>query len=99
MVREQRWKYIFIANGGREQLFDMENDPNELVNRIDENRDISLRLRSVAASACRAAGEQAALEQDDLKSFPYSKHEAKRVYQFDASRGVSGFPEKPQDVL
>lgn len=99
MVREHRWKYIFIANGGREQLFDMENDPNELVNQADANRDIALKLRSVAASACRKAGEQAALDQGDLKSFPYSRHDRKRIYQFDVSRGIRGFPEKPQDIL
>ena len=30
MVRNQQWKYIFMANGGRQQLFDMQTDPQEL---------------------------------------------------------------------
>ena len=30
MVLTDDWKYIFMANGGREQLFNRKNDPNEL---------------------------------------------------------------------
>ena len=31
MVVTDQWKYIFMANGGREQLFNRKKDPNELV--------------------------------------------------------------------
>jgi hypothetical protein len=30
MVRSGDWKYIWMANGGREQLFNVKEDPNEL---------------------------------------------------------------------
>ena len=33
MVVTDEWKFIFMANGGREQLFNLRQDPNELSNR------------------------------------------------------------------
>jgi arylsulfatase A-like enzyme len=35
MIRGERWKYIRYPKAGREQLFDLKNDPNELTNLID----------------------------------------------------------------
>jgi hypothetical protein len=34
-----------------------------------------------------------------LKYFPYEARPDMRIYQFDRSRGVTGFPEHPGDVL
>jgi len=30
MVVKDEWKYIFMANGGREQLFNLQADPDEI---------------------------------------------------------------------
>ncbi len=101
MAREGRWKYIFMANGGREQLFDLESDPCELRNLVDSQADIGSTLRRRAVAACRGPGARDALEGDDLRVLPFNawKWNGQRVYQFDRSRGVAGFPEHPADVL
>lgn len=99
MAHDGVWKYIFLSNGGREQLFNPAEDPHELVNRVDSHGDIVQRLRLAGVAACRHSGAADALDEDDFKAFPYSKHPTRRIYQFDRSRGVTGFPERPEDVL
>ncbi len=98
MIRDARWKYIFIANGGREQLFDLAADPEELRNRAGDETGERRRLRRLAVEACRVPGAAAALDGDDLRSFPFAEMPRKRIHQFDASRGVRGFPVRPEDV-
>ena len=99
MVRKGSWKYIFIANGGREQLFNLEDDPLEHVNRISGESGVAGKMRALAAAGCQRPGADAALEDGRLRAFPYRQWERKRIHQFDRSRGVQGFPEHPGDVL
>jgi choline-sulfatase len=99
MVVTGEWKYIFMANGGREQLFNLRRDPNELSNCADASAQTRKQLQALAVQACRAPGAVDALEGDRLRSFPFRKRDPKRIYQFDRSRGVAGFPDKPQDAL
>ncbi|GAG44736.1 unnamed protein product, partial [marine sediment metagenome] len=42
---------------------------------------------------------EAALAGGGLRAFPFEARELRRIYQFDESRGVTGFPERPGDVL
>jgi arylsulfatase len=99
MVRDEAWKYIFIANGGGQQLFDMVNDPLELQNCVSEQEEVARAMRQTAVSACDVPGANDALDGEDLRVFPYTARERSRIHQFDRSRGVTGFPERPQDVL
>ncbi len=99
MIRDDEWKYIYCANGGREQLFDMMDDPEEVYNRAGEHADVTARMRDAAISACKVPGAQDALHANDFIRFPFQAREAKRIHQFSGARGVKGFPEKPQDVL
>ena len=99
MVRDSEWKYIYLSNGGREQLFNLREDPNELINRAETHRDTARALREAGIEAGRHPGAADALEGDDFRSYPYRKHPGGRIYQFDNSRGVRGFPERPEDVL
>lgn len=101
MARDARWKYIFMANGGQEQLFDMQNDPQELCNLAAAEPGVAAGLRRKAAAACRRPGADDALDGDDFKTFPLVKWNwnGERVYQFDRSRGVQGFPLNPGDVM
>jgi arylsulfatase len=99
MVRDQDWKYIFLANGGREQLFDMRHDPLELSNHATDQPDVAHALRQKAVAACRVPGAADALAGDDLCAFPYQERPRERIYQFDHSRGVTGFPARPEDGL
>lgn len=99
MVRSGEWKYIYMANGGREQLFNLEEDPDELVQRLSDNPRVADRLREVAISALSRPNADRALDLGKLKSFPFKARPLGRIYQFDRSRGVIGFPERPGDVL
>jgi choline-sulfatase len=99
MVREANWKYIYLANGGREQLFDLAQDPQEQTNLAGSRAEQLCSLRDTAVSLCRAPGARDALDGDSLRAFEYSPRQPDRIYQFDRSRGVTGFPETPAEGL
>lgn len=99
MVREDDWKYIFIANGGREQLFNLSDDPHEHRQRIDDSPEVATRMREAAVWALSRPNADRALENGNLKSFPFRPMPRNRIYQFDRSRGITGFPTRPEDVL
>jgi arylsulfatase len=107
MVRHTRWKYIYLANGGMELLFDLENDPEEVHNVVADNAETAARMRAIALERALPAGAHA-IEGGEFKRFQYVEFSTAghpygpfrdRIYQFDASRGVSGFPEHPGDVM
>ena len=99
MVLANQWKYIFMANGGREQLFDLKQDPNELSNCVASALKIRNELNALGVEACQAPGALDALDGDKLRVFPFRERSPKRIYQFDRSRGVIGFPDRPEDAL
>jgi len=99
MVLTDQWKYIFMANGGREQLFNRKNDPNELSNCISSSSEIRSDLYARAVGTCRVPGAAEALDGNKLRAFAFRQRPPTRIYQFDRSRGVVGFPDKPQDAL
>jgi SAM-dependent methyltransferase len=99
MVVKDEWKYIFMANGGREQLFNLRTDPEELCNRAAEAHDVRANLNALAAARCAVLGAHEALEGDRLRSFPYWERPRKRIYQFDKSKGVTSFPVNPADAV
>jgi hypothetical protein len=70
-----------------------------LSNCISSSPGIRDDLNAVAVKACRVPGAMDALESDQLRAFPFSKRTPTRICQFDRSRGVFGFPEKPEDAL
>jgi len=90
MVRGGPWKYIYMANGGREQLFHLEEDPAEL-NNLAAGREETAAFRSRAAQACNRTGLREALHGNGLRAFPFAGRPPRRIYQFDRSRGVTGF--------
>jgi len=99
MVLMGEWKYIFMANGGREQLFNRRHDLNELSNCVRSSSVIRNDLYALAVQACRVPGAMEALDGDKLRVFPFRKRPLMRICQFDRSRGVLGFPDKPEDAL
>jgi hypothetical protein len=99
MVVKDEWKYIFMANGGREQLFNLRADPDELCNRAAEAQDVRAELNALATARCEILGAREALEGDRLRSFPYRERPRKRIYQFDKSKGVTSFPGNPGDAV
>jgi arylsulfatase len=99
MARTENWKYIYFANGAREQLFDLKTDPNELTNLAASNRPVRNELRASAIRACNNPEGMAALNGADFRQFPFKARPLQRIYQFDRSRGVTRFPASPRDVL
>jgi choline-sulfatase len=99
MVVTDEWKFIFMANGGREQLFNLRQDPNELSNRAGSSSRLKEELYALAVQACKLPSAADALDGDKLRTFPFRERPRTRIYQFDRSRGVVGFPDKPQDAL
>jgi len=99
MVLTDEWKYIFMANGAREQLFNRRCDPNELTNCVSSSSAIKDDLYALAVKSCRVRGATDALDGDKLRVFPFRKRPPTRIYQFDRSHGVLGFPAKPEDAL
>jgi choline-sulfatase len=96
MVRRGPWKYVFIANGGREQLFNVAEDPEERNELSRSLRHQAAALREVAEEAARQPGAEGALDGDGLRSFDYEAWPIQRVYQMNAA---PGFPDHPADVL
>jgi choline-sulfatase len=99
MVVTDEWKYILMANGGREQLFNRRQDPNELSNCVASDSKIRNDLHALGVQACQAPGAIDALDGQKLRAFPFRKRPRTRIYQFDRSRGVVGFPDRPEDAL
>jgi choline-sulfatase len=89
MVRDKEWKYIFMANGGFEQLFNVHEDPYELKNLAMDKPEILKKMYSRAITACGTRGAKKALDkQGCLKYFPFFEREKSRIHQFDCSAGV-----------
>ena len=99
MVVTDEWKYIFMANGGREQLFNRRRDPNELSNCVGSASRVRNDLYALGVQACQVPGAMDALDGDKLRAFPFRERPRTRIYQFDRPRGVVGFPNHPQDAL
>lgn len=99
MVRNGSWKYIYMANGGREQLFNLQDDPQELKNLMEAQAEVGSRMRGTATSRCEHPDLREAMEGDGLRSFDFRARKLTRIYQFDRSRGITGFPKRPEDGL
>ncbi|WP_164821472.1 sulfatase family protein [Paenibacillus koleovorans] len=92
MVRSGEWKYIFMANGGREQLFHVGDDPNELEQLLGRHPKVASRLRRVAYNEIAAhTGMRQALDGDDLKVLEFEARPLIRIMQFEESKGIRDF--------
>ena len=98
MVRGKRYKYIFLANGGRELLFDLTEDPHEISDLSAAKPDVLAGLRAVAERECARTNIDRALEGGKLTRLPYEAKERFRIHQFETSRAPGDFPDDPKDV-
>ncbi|MGI8891525.1 MAG: sulfatase-like hydrolase/transferase [Chthoniobacterales bacterium] len=99
MVIRDNWKYIFMANGGREQLFDLNRDPGELSNCLSKHGSVRDELYAIAVEMCQRPGAEEALEGTLLRSFPFQEKSRQRIYQFDRSKGAKAFPQNVAEML
>lgn len=78
MIRSRQWKFIWTELGGREELYDLVGDPEELHNLADQEDagkmlDI---LRRELIAWCRANGDSGPLDGEGLKSSPFEEKDA-----------------------
>ncbi|MFC7406531.1 sulfatase [Georgenia alba] len=99
MVRTGRHKLIWMANGGHHLLFDVAADPGELRPLQATEPEVAAHLLDLLRRHLAAHGVAAALADGELATFPYRVWPRERIHQFDRSRGVTGFPSHPRDVL
>ena len=90
MVRREDWKYIWLANGGRELLFDLRKDPGETCNLAAVEPAVTRALRARAEGALAAREfTRAALDGPSLRALPFEPFPRQRIKQF--ARGVTDF--------
>lgn len=94
MVRHGDWKYIWLANGGRELLFNLHDDPGETRNRVAEAGPLPATLRGEAVRilASRDFTRPATVD-GALKALPFAPFPRTRIKQF--ARGVTDFGQGP----
>ena len=91
MLRQGDYKYIYIANGGREQLFSMSKDPKELTNLAETEQEVLMAMRRQTAEYCRRPGLRAATADDGLLALPYEERPRVRIHQFEFSKKIEDF--------
>lgn len=92
MVRHENWKYVYMANGGREQLFNLDIDPSEMENLIDRESEISVLLRQKTAEKCSSTVDLKCMVSDNcLVSYPFKARPLGRLHQFAFSRGITNY--------
>ncbi|GBG08391.1 hypothetical protein PAT3040_02972 [Paenibacillus agaridevorans] len=92
MVRHMDWKLIYMANGGRVQLFNLRNDPNELNERSADFPAIVEEMRCAALEEMtRHKSLALAMLDGEFRSFPFVARPLARIRQFNLSKGVADF--------
>ncbi|MDQ8192822.1 sulfatase-like hydrolase/transferase [Coraliomargarita sp. SDUM461004] len=86
MVRKDEWKYIFMANGGLEQLFNLKLDPNETDNLCASHASTCEQLKTILTSHLQKNGPAEAIDNGKLLAQKHTKKSLSRAYQFDRSR-------------
>ncbi len=99
MIRTGSWKLIWLANGGRTQLFDIADDPAELSELSARHPDVVRRLLHLCGQRLLESGLDLVVEDGLPKGQPHRTWPRTRIYQFAVSRGVTGFPETPEAGL
>lgn len=92
MVRRGDWKYIYMANGGRKQLFDLKNDPHELVNLAEKKDKICKELHHILVEKCKQEpGLKSVIKDDDIYVIPFTPRKLERLHQFDFSKKITDY--------
>ena len=94
MVRQGDWKYIWLANGGRELLFNLRLDATESRSLVPHEPAILASLRAQATSVLSSRElTQPAVAQGALLALPFAPFPRVRIKQF--ARGVTDFGQGP----
>lgn len=91
MFLESTFKYIFHCNGGRENLFDLKNDPDEMHDIAAENADYCAHCRNELTASYRQRGLNEALENGALKVLSESPYQRKGF--------LNQYPHWPETII
>jgi arylsulfatase len=94
MVRHGDWKYIWLANGGRELLFNLKQNPEESRSYAQSHPTELSELRQEAERVLASRDlTRPALSTGKLKAEPFAPFPRSRIRQF--ARGVTNFGQGP----
>ena len=94
MVRQGDWKYIWLANGGRELLFNLRLDATESRSLVPHEPAVLASLRAQAISVLSSRElTQPAVTHGALLALPFAPFPRVRIKQF--ARGVTDFGQGP----
>ena len=97
MVRHGDWKYIWLANGGRELLFNVVANPEENVCFGEREPGVLQALRGRLIEHLRVTPSlHPALEGDSLLALPFESFPRERIKQF--ARGVTDFGQTEENA-
>lgn len=71
MLRFENLKYVYHCNGGRENLFDLDTDPDELHNIAHQHPEVLTECRAHLVAYYRQHGLTEAIDGDDLTRLPH----------------------------
>ncbi len=90
MIRRGDWKYVWLANGGRELLFNVNANPHESIDYLPREPGVAARLRATLIELLASRPlTLPALAEKQLRSFPFESFPRVRIKQF--GRGVTDF--------
>jgi choline-sulfatase len=94
MLRQAEWKYVWLANGGREFLFNLRTDPAESRCHAAAEPALVAALRAEAARTLAARDlTRPATTDGTLQSLPFAPFPRVRIKQF--ARGITDFGQGP----
>jgi choline-sulfatase len=94
MIREGDWKYIWLANGGRELLFNVARNPREDTNLTATEPAVLASLRGQLAGLLASRDTtRPALDGSALRAFAFAPFPRQRIRQF--ARGITDFGQGP----
>lgn len=94
MVRQGDWKYIWLANGGRELLFNLRTDAGESQSLVEAEPTHVARFRAEAIRVLATRElTHPALERGALKALPFEPFPRTRIKQF--AHGITDFGQGP----
>lgn len=100
MLRFEEWKFIYMANGSRQQLFNLNQDPLEMTNLADSRPDlVATMTRQVVRKLLQEDELRCMVQQGELVSYPFEARPLQRLHQFDFSRGITDYSMGSQGVF
>jgi choline-sulfatase len=92
MLRYKEWKFIFMANGGRQQLFNLNEDPLEMVNLAESLPSLVEEMTErVIKKFLQETELQGMVHQEKLVWYPFEARVLQRLHQFDFSQGITDY--------